>query len=959
MNEIIEFIEEYPIPVAAVASIAVLVIAFFLLRWSLGRSMRHQVFLCVDYFIRHCHEQGFYQPSHNEYTEYSALFKKLNRRQDAWYYDEYNRDFIKKFLSWFVLVDTFIGRVSGFMAADHYFAHSEYLSCIDEMEFEKTTSCFLYDEFLGYVNKKVPESLSTLSKYQREIERGFSDIPQTHNNIFIQDELRRNQLFFDTVLKYPLDQQQRESIVKLEDNCLVISSAGSGKTSTSVGKIKYLVEKRHIDPSKILPLTFTTKAASELSDRLGLADKGLSCHTFHSLAFRVLAETTNERPTICERGMMLQCFYHLIETNPDFKKAVNSFLTEKSSLTKSEHEYRTPESYFRDRATYGIQAPFLDMDGRIIFTRSEEEKKICTFLSMNNVSFRYEQPFPYNTATYNTRQYYPDFTIYFQQEGRTYFIILEHFGIDANGNVPQWFGFGKEGGFAAANNRYNEGILWKREINQRYNIALIETTSAMFLDGTIYDRLTEQLQRYHIPMRPLTEEEKFDRLVKRNKRMEDSLLQLISTFIALMKSNRSTAEGILATIKKENPRRADFIGRSEFMVNEIFMPMYNEYQATLAEKKQMDYTDLVLKATDLCEAGLYKKEYDMILVDEFQDISIDRFRFLQSLRRKQPLTKLYCVGDDWQSIFRFTGSDLTLFNGFEEHFGYTEKCKIETTYRFGEPLISLSSKFILENPLQVPKEVHPRSSLMKTELSLEEYGKEDGDQLRQLKSILSRISKDESIMLVGRYHSDADFIPSDNVIERDSKMHVIKVRIAGREMSYNTVHSAKGLEADNIIVVNCSQEGNGFPSTISDDPILGYVLSRPEAYPFAEERRLFYVAITRARKQTFVLYKETCPSPFVSEMKKYFNKENQSEVRLACPWCQNGSLRAVSEGVNSNGTNWRNYRCTNNTAGCGYTWFVRFTNEESIARQLRQVVRNTNGLKVQIDVGRVSPDEYF
>ena len=189
---------------------------------------------------------------------------------------------------------------------------------------------------------------------------------------------------------------------------------------------------------------------------------------------------------------MLQCFYHLIDTNPEFKKAINSFLTEKSSLTKNEHEYLTPDAYAKDRALYGIQAPFLDMDGRIIFTRSEEEKKICTFLSMNNVKFRYEEPFPYDTATEFKRQYYPDFTIHFDHGGRSYYLILEHFGIDANGNVPSWFGVGQEGGFVGANQRYNEGILWKRNINKRYNIALIETTSAMFHDGTIYQKFTEQ-----------------------------------------------------------------------------------------------------------------------------------------------------------------------------------------------------------------------------------------------------------------------------------------------------------------------------------------------------------------------------------------------------------------------------------------------------------------------------------
>ena len=695
-------------------------------------------------------------------------------------------------------------------------------------------------------------------------------------------------------------------------------------------------------------MTYTTKAASELSDRLGLSEKGLTCHTFHSLAFRILAETTKEKPTICEKGLMLQCFYHLIDSNSDFKQAINSFLTERNSLTKNEHDYMTSDAYYQDRAMYGIQAPFLDMDGKIIFTRSEEEKKICTFLSMNNVSFRYEEPFPYNTTTEFKRQYYPDFTIHFQQGGRDYYIILEHFAIDANSNVPGWFGVGQEGGFDGANQRYNDGISWKRDVTRRYKIGLIETTSAMFHDGTVYQRLSEQLRRYNIPMRPLTEDEKFDRLVKRNKKMEDSLLQLISTFIALMKSNRSTPDSILEVIKKDKKRRPDFIERSRFMLYEIFMPMFNEYQKSLGEKKQIDYTDLILKATDICEAGLYKKEYDMILVDEFQDISVDRFRLLQSLRRKDPLTKLYCVGDDWQSIFRFSGSDLSLFNSFEEYFGYTEKCKIENTYRFGNPLIKLSSEFILKNEFQVPKEVRPSDSSKKTQLSIVEYKNEEGSQLNHLKSIISKIDSSESIMLVGRYHSDAEFIPKNSIVERDNKFNVTKVRIGGRDLPYNTIHSAKGLEADNIIVVNCSQEGNGFPSKISDDPILGYVLSKPESYPFAEERRLFYVAITRAKKHAYVLYKETCPSPFITDIGKALNTDNNIKDAMLCPWCRNGNLRPISEGVNRNGTRWRVYRCANNTAGCQYAWIVSFTNEESIPRQFEQVKRKSR-LYVSVD----------
>lgn len=947
MKELTLYISDNQQAVAIIAVMLALGILYYFLRWYLGRSMRRSVYICLDYFLRNCHWQYFYSPTHNEYREYHPLYKKLNARKKFLFYKNRDRLFVQDFLTWFDMAESFIGRMAAYMSPDHYFAHSEYSSCLTEIDFEKTVYPFLTNEFLVYVNKVVTGSYTNIDKYKHEIEIGFSDIPQTHNNSFVKEELERCKSYFDNVLKYPLDQQQRESIVKLEDNCLVISSAGSGKTSTSVGKIKYLVDKRNIQPDKILPLTYTTKAASELSMRLGLSEKGLACHTFHSLAFKILAETIKEKPAICDNGLMLQCFYYLIDHNPKFKKAINSFLTEKSSLTKNEHEYLTPDAYARDRAMYGIQAPFLDMDGRIIFTRSEEEKRICTFLSMNDVSFRYEEPYFCNTATEFNRQYYPDFTIHFEYGGRPHKIILEHFGIDSDSKVPKWFGVGQEGGWDGANQRYNEGIRWKRNVNRRYNITLIETTSAMFHDGTIWDCLSKQLQQNHIQLRPLTEDEKFERLVKRNKKMEDSILQLISTFITLMKSNRNTPEGILDIIKKENGNRPDFIERSRFMLFEIFLPMFNEYQKTLAEKKQMDYTDLILKATDICEKGIYKKEYDMILVDEFQDISVDRFRLLQSLRRKQPLTKLYCVGDDWQSIFRFSGSDLSLFNSFEEYFGYTEKCKIETTYRFGEPAIKLSTAFIMMNKSQVPKEIHALNDSVKTFIDVVKFSKEDGSQFKKLQETIEKINVNESIMLLGRYHSDTDFIPRDNVLQRDSKGNIYKVRISGRDMYFNTIHSAKGLEADNIILVNCSQDGNGFPSKIIDDPILGFVLSKPESYPYAEERRLFYVAITRAKKHVYVLYKETCPSPFVTEIEKTINGNITSNTMM-CPWCRNSQLRSISDGVNQHGTQWRLYRCTNYTAGCQYYWIVNFKDEESITRQFNEVNRKSQ-LYVNID----------
>lgn len=912
-----------PYILVGLAVVFLLSISILLLRYSLNRKLCGPIYECVDYFVRNCHNIAFYSENQNYISKYQPIFEKCKKNKSAWYLGIFGKTLIDKFLAWYDETMSFITRMNSFLDSNHYFAHSELLSCFEGMEIEQKTSRFFTRSFHRYVSKHITESFLDLDMYEHEINRDFSVIPQKHNRTFVKEELERNKEYFDTVLKYPLDVQQRDSIVKLEDNCLVISSAGSGKTSTSVAKIKYLIERRHIAPSNILPLTYTTKAAKELTDRLGLEDKGLNCYTFHSLAFHILAQTTHEKPDICDSNTMLKCFYHLSDTNPNFKQAINEFLTEEKSLTKDAHDYLTAEAYYRDRALYGIQAPYLDMDGRIIFTRSEEEKKICTFLSENGVPFRYEQPYFKDTATTDNRQYRPDFTIYFNCNGKQYFIIYEHFGIDAKGNVPQWFGEGKKGGFAKANKDYNDGIVWKREVNKKYNTALIETTSAMFQDGTLYDKLTLQLLQYGITLHPLSEEEKFDKLVKRNKKMEDSILQLISTFITLMKSNRKTTDSILDAIKEEKQMYPEFIKRSEFMLKNIFEPFYKEYQDYLNQRHQIDYTDLILKATDICESGMYKKEYDMILVDEFQDISIDRYKMLQSLRRKKNLTKLYCVGDDWQSIFRFSGSDLSLFNRFEEYFGFTEKCAIETTYRFGNPAIETSSKFILANPAQVVKNIKPVNESVKTEVTTEAYDVDEKHEshIKKLESIILGIPKEESIMIIGRYHYDAEIF-GNNIVERNQKRDIVNVNLCSRKIPYNTIHSAKGLEADHVIILNCSQDGSGFPSRVSDDPILGYVLSKPEAFSYAEERRLFYVAITRAKKHTYVMYNRSCPSLFVAELQMQTGS-------MICPQCKCGTLKLLKDGGNSF-QKWRLYGCTNYTAHCSYTYFVNFKQEDEI-----------------------------
>ena len=787
----------------------------------------------------------------------------------------------------------------------HYFAHSELEDFFDSYNEIKEKVDFIFPEYAQFVVDKDSQELPAV--FQRiESER------DAHNKEFVKTELEANKLYFDHVLgTYPLDPQQRDSIVKLEDNCLVIASAGSGKTSTIVGKAKYLVEKQHVNPAKILLLTYTKKAANELSERMEI--EGLSSGTFHSLAYHIIAQTTGQAPSICDADVPLNVFRKLIVEDEDFLSAVNNYVINLQSLMKLEHDYVDSFAYFEDRKKYGIQALFPDVDGKIIFTRSEEEKRLCSILTRLGIMFRYECDYPVNTRTPERRQYKPDFTIYYKDaQGQWQRIYLEHFALDSDGLTPRWFGEGTAGGWKLANLKYIQGIAWKRQTHRENQTILIETRSADFHDGTIEEKLVAQLKKYGVPIKPRTDKELYDLLVQRNRQMEKTVFTLLLSFITLMKANEKTIDGLLKTLTPEEGHMMTANEkRNKYILTKVVKPFFDAYQAELEKNYEIDFTDAIIQAASLCREGLWR-HYDYILVDEFQDISVDRYKLLQALRSDKPKTKLYCVGDDWQSIFRFAGSDMALFYDFEQYFGFTELCKIETTYRFHQPLIDKSSAFVMKNPAQKKKTIKtPEGDRKKTMLNFVKCESEDDGVLKKVTEIISSLPKDESVLLMGRYNYDVMSVGFKGKIDHNDNR--IKVNIAGRDVFFLSVHSAKGLEADHVILVNSNQGAYGFPSLIEDDPVLDFVLSRSEQFPFAEERRLFYVAMTRAKKRMYILYDKQQPSPFISEF--LLKLEIGSHL---CPRCLEGKVVPIKDGTSSNGAPYRSFTCTNNEAGCDF-----------------------------------------
>ena len=581
-------------------------------------------------------------------------------------------------------------------------------------------------------------------------------------------------------------------------------------------------------------------------------------YTFHKLALDILGKATGSKPSICDKtdALFVQVFHKLLE-NKQFSKNIVRYFIDYQEENEDDGEARKNErrNFLSELKKSLIKVPYPDMDGNPVYVRSEQEKKICFVLSSLGLQFRYEEPYEYSLEDENHSQYRPDFSIHYQVNGVEKRIYLEHFGVDEHSLVPTWFAKDKNMTYDEANKKYNDGITWKKAAHNKFRTKLITTSSADFYYLDIKAKLQELLVHEGVPIFERSEDELYGMVLPPNSKQEKAFIRLIITFVTLMKSSCQSVNSIIKKAEQADDER------SAFIVKNIFAPVYELYTATLKEKNEIDFTDVILLATEVCRKG-FPISYEYIIVDEFQDISVDRYHFLKVLREGEIYSKLYCVGDDWQSIYRFSGSDMSLFSKFSTYFGITEINKIETTYRFGQPLVSLSATFIQRNSSQIKKNIHPFNPNLKTQLLFYPYDR--NHYCETITRMVANIPNDKSIFLLGRYLFDDYYLSfAFQSVKKGNKFYYV---ICGREIEFLTVHKSKGLEADYVILLQCNKDTYGFPSLINDDSVLNYVLTESDEYPYSEERRLFYVAITRAKIQTMVMYDQRFPSAFVNEI---------------------------------------------------------------------------------------------
>ena len=570
--------------------------------------------------------------------------------------------------------------IRAFLDASGYRRHSQNQVLIARCrQVVAKTSVHLREHFATSAHLAAVESLANFAATAEQKRKRA-------NAKFLRQELLRCQSFFDHLERNPLTEAQRRACIISEDNNLILAGAGTGKTSTMIGRAGYLLLEGQIRPEQILMLAYARKAAEEMQERQDKYLRPLLQHstpvikTFHALGLEIIGKVEGKWPVI---------------------------------------------------------TPFAE----------------------NNMAFS---------------QFIED-----------------------------------------AIRRLMAGDTYKKKMQQ-------------FCSAFAY-RLSGA-----------------------------DVARLMADFLMLFKqSHRTVGELALETAQQPEPARF-----SLFL--SLFEPVLKTYEQHLAARGEIDFADMIAKATGYVESGRYLSSYQHMLVDEFQDISQDRARLIQALLAQRADAVLFAVGDDWQSIYRFTGSDISLTRQFEKVFGSAAITALDMTFRFNNKISEVASAFILKNPMQMPKTLNSMSIVPDPAIQLIRTPSQEAGLHQALKQIhqqaLLLTNKKTSVAVLARFNF---LFGNDSPVMLRQQM---EKQYPELEIEFMSVHASKGKEADYVIVLGMNRGKYGFPSEKEVDPILECLLPEKEAFPDAEERRLFYVALTRARHRVYLISDPMGGSPFIAEL---------------------------------------------------------------------------------------------
>lgn len=714
---------------------------------------------------------------------------------------------------------------------------------------------------------------------------------RANNQEFLAQELKRRERLFDTVESQPLTDEQRQAALMMEDRNLVIAAAGSGKSSTVVAKIASALAAKFCEPNEILALAFNSSAAEELEKRsiarlstLFEGSNQVVAQTFHRLGLDIITSVEGKRPDLAPWAGETQDNAGAVIEEIARELAANDaqfwlrWITLRAICARPNKELPRFES-IADYDQYLVQVGedrdghkgIRTLNGELV--KSMEELAIANWLFINGVPYEYEKSYKYDTADNEHRQYHPDF---YYPEIDCYH---EHFALDENGRAPSFF-----------SGDYEQGVAWKRALHTSKSTALIETTSAKYRADTLFSDLQADLKARGQVFRPRPRKEIEDRL---DELKVPSFAGFIRTFIVHAKSNDLTPAMLESKVASQRDR---FRARAFLAVISSLMAAYEKRLRSL---NCIDFEDMIMIAVRHIEAGRYVHPYKLILVDEFQDISRCRARLVKAMLDQKPDARLFAVGDDWQSIYRFAGADPSIMINFAKEFGVTRTSYLTRTFRSNQGIADVASAFVQANPDQIGKAVTAANPRKPSTVHVLEYTRNEEVE-EFLESEIAAIANTAR----GRSVTAKVFILSRYRHLRPGGLAGWQRRYAdAADISFLTLHRAKGLEADYVFILGANSGAVSFPSNVEDDPLLELVLPMPEKFKFAEERRLLYVGLTRAKHRSYIFTRRGSTSPFIGELLSA-TKEGQVVYRMgqprpktvraeACDSCNGGVLREV------------------------------------------------------------------
>lgn len=769
-----------------------------------------------------------------------------------------------------------------------------------EIEWSNHNASLIADMNIINIQKlKKATHYKILLEKQAELYRNANSLKQqisVHNDRVADAKIQNAYALIGNVEGRKLDKQQMTCIVKDAHNHLVIAGAGTGKTTTVVGKIKFLLKSGKYKPEDILVLSFTNASASEMSQRINQETGcNIDASTFHKLGLNIITKVNGIVPKITQ--LNLRKFVKeqlLLNMQSDaYLNLLSSYLLYNRVVSKSEFEFKTQSEY----EEYLRLNPPTTINNETV--KSYGEMDIANFLTQNGIQYIYEHPYKVDTRTSEYGQYNPDFYL------PEYDIYIEYFGINKNGEVPSYF---KGVNGMTATQTYQASMKWKRETHSANDTVLIECYAYEKFDGVLLENLKEKLIEKDVKLTPKTTKELWEQVSADGDSILDGVIELFETVINLIKSNGYT----IAIVRQLNIGNSN--AQNNNMVLSLLEPIFNAYCNYLSEHKEIDFNDMINMATKYVEQGKYVSPYKYVIVDEYQDISKARYSLLCSMRESNDYD-LFCVGDDWQSIYRFAGSDIGYILNFEQYWGSSEISKIETTYRFTQKLIEISGNFIMQNPVQIKKSIKGKNDTVGFALG-EISGYTDKFAIEFMAKKLEDLPRDSSVFFIGRYSFDAKLLSDSGLFEcrYNNVSGFVEVKYHKRtdlKMNFITAHKSKGLQADYIFIINNKKSRMGFPSKIQDAAILNLLLDNCDQYPYAEERRLFYVALTRAKKKAFLVTVKNQESEFAMELKERYGEELKRE-QWECPLCGGRLLK-------KSGPYGEFYGCSNyRSLGCKY-----------------------------------------